>query len=38
MPEEIANLVGYLVGPEASFMNGSVLTIDGGLTSHVGVS
>ena len=37
-PEEIASLVRYLVGPDSSFMNGSVLTIDGGLTSHVGVS
>jgi 3-oxoacyl-[acyl-carrier protein] reductase len=27
---EIASFVAYLAGPEASFITGSVLTIDGG--------
>lgn len=37
-PDEIAALVAYLIGDEAVFINGSALTIDGGLTCHVGVS
>lgn len=32
-PEEIANLVLYLCSPEAEFVNGSVMTIDGGWTA-----
>ena len=36
-PSEIANIVSYLVRDETSFINGSVLTVDGGLTCHVGV-
>lgn len=37
-PIEIANIIAYLVKDESSFINGSILTIDGGLTCHVGVS
>lgn len=36
-PIEIANFVSYLIQDEASFVNGSILTIDGGLTCHVGI-
>jgi NAD(P)-dependent dehydrogenase (short-subunit alcohol dehydrogenase family) len=32
-PEEIANMVLYLCSPEAEFVNGSVVTIDGGWTA-----
>jgi 2-keto-3-deoxy-L-fuconate dehydrogenase len=32
-PEEIANMVLYLASSEASFVTGSALTIDGGLTA-----
>ncbi|MBT2235149.1 SDR family oxidoreductase [Nonomuraea sp. NEAU-A123] len=32
-PEEIAALVAHLVGPEAAFITGASLTIDGGLTA-----
>ncbi|HEX5283215.1 MAG TPA: SDR family oxidoreductase [Bryocella sp.] len=32
-PEEVAALVRYLCSPEADFMHGSVLTIDGGWTA-----
>jgi NAD(P)-dependent dehydrogenase (short-subunit alcohol dehydrogenase family) len=32
-PEEIANMVLYLCSPEAEFVSGSVLTIDGGWTA-----
>jgi NAD(P)-dependent dehydrogenase (short-subunit alcohol dehydrogenase family) len=32
-PDEIANMVLYLCSPEAEFVTGSILTIDGGLTA-----
>ena len=32
-PEEIAHAVTFLVAPEASYMNGAVLTVDGGWTA-----
>ncbi|GAA4465971.1 3-oxoacyl-[acyl-carrier-protein] reductase [Nibrella saemangeumensis] len=31
-PDEIAGVVWFLAGPDASYMTGSVLTVDGGLT------
>ncbi|MCW8407718.1 SDR family oxidoreductase [Legionella sp. PATHC035] len=37
-PQEIAELANYLIGDEAAFINGSSITIDGGLSCHVGVS
>jgi 3-oxoacyl-[acyl-carrier protein] reductase len=32
-PEEIAGLVSYLAGPEAAFVTGATLAIDGGFTA-----
>src|SRR5207249_2841345 len=32
-PEEIAAVVAFLVGAEASYVNGAVVAIDGGLTA-----
>ena len=32
-PEEVAAMVAHLVGPEAGFVTGAILTIDGGFTA-----
>ena len=32
-PEEIASLVRYLASDEAAFINGALMTIDGGWTA-----
>lgn len=36
-PEEVAGLVRYLVSEEASYVNGAVLNIDGGLTAGLAI-
>jgi 3-hydroxybutyrate dehydrogenase len=33
-PEEVAELVTFLCGPEASYINGASLTMDGGWTAR----
>ncbi len=33
-PEEVAELAAFLCAPEASFINGASLTMDGGATAH----
>lgn len=32
-PQEIASVVAFLAGPDSSYMTGSILTVDGGLTT-----
>ena len=32
-PDEIAQMILYLCSPEAAFVTGSAMTIDGGLTA-----
>lgn len=37
-PEEIAHFISFLIKDESSFINGASLTIDGGLSCHVGIT
>ncbi len=37
-PDEVAALVSYLIDSKTGYMNGSVITLDGGISAHVGVS
>ena len=36
-PQDVANLVAFLVSPSAAYITGAVLPIDGGMTAMVGV-
>ena len=36
-PEEVAGLVAWLLGPDSAYVNGAVMTIDGGLSADVGI-
>jgi 3-oxoacyl-[acyl-carrier protein] reductase len=32
-PEEVASVIAFLAGPEAAYVNGAVISVDGGLTA-----
>ena len=34
-PEDIANLVAFIVGPGGRFLHGSLIDMDGGLTKTI---
>jgi NAD(P)-dependent dehydrogenase (short-subunit alcohol dehydrogenase family) len=36
-PEEVAEVCAFLAGPRSSFVTGSEVRVDGGLTAAVGV-
>ena len=33
-PEDVANVIGFLASPKASYMTGQALSVDGGLVMH----
>ncbi|MGH3369948.1 MAG: SDR family oxidoreductase, partial [Nocardioidaceae bacterium] len=36
-PAEVADVIHYLAGPEAGFVTGADIKVDGGLTAQIGV-
>ncbi len=37
-PDEVASLIAYLSGDDAGYINGASFVIDGGITSHIGIT
>jgi len=36
-PEEVARVVAFLAGPDAARMTGALITLDGGISSQLGI-
>lgn len=37
-PDEIASMVSHLVGTQGGYINGAAIVMDGGITSHLGIT
>ncbi|OUQ89092.1 acetoacetyl-CoA reductase [Brevibacillus brevis] len=37
-PVEIAQMIDHLVGPHSGYINGTSITMDGGISSHIGIT
>jgi len=36
-PEDVAGIVGFLMSPQAAYITGASIPVDGGLTAAIGI-